>query len=214
MSFYAGTVALLRGRALRARLDLGRAAARPSRSLLLVAIAALAGCGQTPPADESATAAAEPKPYTPPNIKLATPAEIHQVIDAERGNVIVINFWATWCPPCIKEMPELTKFWRDFDGKGVRFLSISADHHSTKDSAVVPFMNSYEIPFPVRIMYVDNPDEIAEELPLTWEDRQWDGVLPATFIFNRDGKQVWSTVGEVTRDLLAEKVKPLLAPAE
>jgi hypothetical protein len=93
----------------------------------------------------------------------------------------------------------------------VKFLSVSADHHSTKDRAVVPFVNSYEIPFPIHVLYVDNPDEIVQDLPLTWEGRPWDGALPATFIFDRDGRQVWSAVGEVTRDRLAEKIAPFLS---
>ncbi len=177
--------------------------------LLLAAL--VSACGKaSAPAEESAQPTSAAKPYTVPPVKLATPKEIRHIIDAERGNVVVMNFWATWCPPCVKEMPELAKFWREFDGKGVRFMSVSCDHHSLKDSTVVPFVKSYEMPFPVHILYVEDPDQLAADLPVTWEDRPWSGALPATFIFNRDGEQVWSTVGEVTRDLLAEKVKPLL----
>lgn len=181
---------------------------RPSIVAACIPLAFLAACGSPPV--ERAEQALPTAVYTPPEIKLATTAEIRQVIAAERGNVVVLNFWATWCPPCVKEMPELAKFWREFDGKGVRFLSVSADHHSLLNSTVVPFVKSYEIPFPVRVMYVENPDQFVSELPLTWEDRPWDGALPATFIFDREGNQVWSNVGEVTRDILAEKVKSLL----
>jgi len=112
-------------------------------------------------------------------------------------------------------MPELAKFYREFDGKGVRFFSVSADHPSTMEGRVVPFVNSYEIPFPVRVGYTEDPNELLEHLTLTWEGQPWNGSLPATFIYDREGNLVWSTVGEVTRDLLAEKVKPLLnTPSE
>ena len=181
---------------------------RPRILWACVSLVLVAACG-SPPVEETAEAP-PPAPYTPPVVKLATPAEIRQVLAAERGNVVVLNFWATWCPPCVKEMPEHAKFWREFDGNGVRFLSVSADHHSLLNSTVITFVKSYEIPFLVRVMYVDNPDQFVDELPLTWEDRPWDGALPATFIFDREGNQAWSTVGEVTRDLIAEKVKPLL----
>jgi peroxiredoxin len=178
----------------------------------LASILLLAACA---PANAPTEEAEVPSPAdidanAPPNVTLATPKEIRAALDAERGNVVVMNFWATWCPPCVKEMPELAKFWREFDGHGVRFLSISADHHSLKDRTVVPFVKSYEIPFPVRVMYVDDPDGLLEALPLTWEDRPWDGALPATFIFDTEGNLAWSTVGEVNRDLLAEKIQPLL----
>lgn len=176
---------------------------------LLAATLLLTACSRAPEPPPPAP----PPAFMMPPVTLASPKELRSVIDAERGHVVVMNFWATWCPPCVKEMPELAKFWREFDGKGLRFISVSADHHSLKDSTVVPFVRSYEIPFPVRVMYVDNPDALLTELPLVWEDRPWDGALPATFIFDHDGKLVWSTVGEVDRDLLAEKVAPLLAAA-
>lgn len=168
-----------------------------------LAVVALAGCSQ--PAEK------EPPPISPDKptvgaVSLASPQEIRAAIDAEKGNVVVMNFWATWCPPCVKEMPELAKFWREFDGKGIRFFSVSADFAATKDGVVIPFMNSYEIPFPVQIMAVDNPDDLTSVLGL-----EWDGALPATFIYGPDGTVVWSEIGgTMTRDSLYAQVQPLL----
>jgi thiol-disulfide isomerase/thioredoxin len=188
---------------LRIRFPQGRVA-----PLLLVVFAAVAIAGCSAPADDPQVDAV-PVPPAIGEITLATPQEIRAVIEAEQGNVVVMNFWATWCPPCVKEMPELAKFWREFDGKGIRFLSVSADFAATKDSVVMPFMNSYEIPFPVRIMSVDNPDDLTTVLGL-----EWDGALPATFIYGPDGKVAWSEIGgTMTRDSLFEQVKPLLPAA-
>ncbi len=171
---------------------------------MLVALVA-AGCGA--PVKTADTAAPSPLPAAVGEVSLATPKEIRALIDAGKGQVVVMNFWATWCPPCVKEMPEFAKFWHEFDGNGVTFLSFTADFAATKDSVVLPFMKSYEIPFPVRIMAVDNPDDLAQELPV-----EWDGALPATFIFGPEGALVWQTVGgTITRDLLAEKVAPLIS---
>jgi thiol-disulfide isomerase/thioredoxin len=140
---------------------------------------------------------------------LATPQELRAAIDAEKGNVVVMNFWATWCPPCVQEMPEFAKFWHEHEGKGVKFFSVSADYAGSKDEVVAPFMNSYEIPFPVRIMAVDNPDELTKVLEL-----DWDGALPATFIYGPDSKIAWQTIGgTITRELLVDKITPLLSPA-
>lgn len=137
----------------------------------------------------------------PPNVSLATAKEIRELIEAGEGGITVVNFWATWCPPCVKEMPELARFYEDYKDKGVTFLSFSADHHSTTKSTVVPFVNSYELPFPVHVMYLENPDELTEELPL-----DWDGALPATFVFGPDGSVAESWVGAVTYDILADQV--------
>jgi len=184
----------------------GRRNVRPSRVTWVSAflcIAVFAGCSQ--PAEKEAPPLTPDKP-TVGEVSLASPQEIRAAIEAEKGNVVVMNFWATWCPPCVKEMPELAKFWREFDGKGIRFFSVSADFAATKDGVVIPFMNSYEIPFPVQIMAVDNPDDLTTVLGL-----EWDGALPATFIYDRDGKVVWSEIGgTMTRDSLYEQVKPHL----
>ncbi len=181
----------------------------PRNNALAAALTAvlIAGCGAPANAPEAAAPSA---PVTVGEVTLSTPQEIRGLIEAGKGSIVVVNFWATWCPPCVKEMPEFAKFWREFDGKGVTFLSFTADFAATKDSVVIPFMKSYEIPFPARIMAVDNPDDLAKELPV-----EWDGALPATFIFAPDGTVAWSTVGgTITRDLLAGKVELLNSPAK
>ncbi len=174
---------------------------------LAVALTALTSCG-APEKKQNAAAQAVP---TIGEVSFASPKELRRLLDAAKGQVVVMNFWATWCPPCVKEMPELAKFWREFDGKGVTFLSVNSDIQSTKDSLVVPFVKSYEVPFPVRVIYVEGTDDLLEQLPLQVDGKAWDGGLPATFIYAPDGTLAWSTVGPVTHALLAEKVRPLLA---
>jgi thiol-disulfide isomerase/thioredoxin len=172
-------------------------------------LAALASCT---PSAKNPDDAAQSAP-TIGEVSFASPKELRGLLDAAKGNVVVMNFWATWCPPCVKEMPELAKFYRAFDGKGVTFISVNSDLQTTKDSLVVPFVKSYEIPFPVRVIYVEGTDDLLKHLPLEWNGKPWDGGLPATFVYAPDGGLAWSTVGPVTNDLLAEKVRPLLAKA-
>jgi thiol-disulfide isomerase/thioredoxin len=180
---------------------------RPKESIAWVLAAiVVAGCGAEKLAEREApvpdVVESEPQAeYTPPPVDLKTAAEIRALVDAAKGNLVVINFWATWCPPCVKEMPELARFYRAYDGEGIEFLSISADHHSTKDSKVVPFVKSYEIPFPVHVMYLEDPDALLKELPI-----DWDGALPATFIFDESGEVEKSWVGEVTFEILREAI--------
>ena len=148
-------------------------------------------------------------PVTVGEVSLASPKEIRALVEAGKGTVVVMNIWATFCPPCVREMPEFAKFWREFDGKGVTFLSIGADLPAAKDGVVTPWMKSYEIPFPVRIMVADDADTIDKDLVINW-----DGSLPATFIYAPDGTLAWSGIGQsVTRELLAEKIAPLLKSA-
>jgi len=181
--------------------------------LAMPALLLTAGCGAEKLAEREVPVDQRPQPepageYVPPPVELKTAREIHQAIEQGRGNLVVVNFWATWCPPCVKEMPELARFYRAYRDDGVHFLSVSADHHSTRDSKVVPFVKSYEIPFPVQVMYLESPDALIEELPI-----DWDGALPATFIFGPDGEVAKSWIGEVNYDILADAVAEIRGDA-
>lgn len=179
-----------------------QAAGTPSDAGMASAPAAPADAEPAAPHREASDGSTEAADELPANITLTTAKEIRKLIEAGRGKAVVVNFWATWCPPCVKEMPELARFYNEYKDKHVQFLSFSADHPSTTQSAVVPFVTSYELPFPVHVMALDNPDELIEELPL-----DWDGALPATFVFAPDGTIAKSWVGAITFDELVEAVR-------
>ena len=163
----------------------------------------LLGCGSPEPTSQE-MGEREAAAFEPPEIDLVTVEEIRGLIDAGRGSIVVVNFWATWCPPCVKEMPQLARFYEAFDTKGTIFLSFSADDPSTLEDRVRPFVNSYEIPFPVHVMHVEDPTELGAALKV-----DWDGGLPATFVFASDGSLARSWVGEITYEILAEAVGAL-----
>lgn len=140
-------------------------------------------------------------------LRLVSADDVGQLISDGRGKVLVVNFWATWCPPCVEEMPELAAFYQDYAHRPVEFLSISADHPSTIDDRVRPFIEEKRLPFPVHVMKVEGPDELNDVLNL-----DWDGALPATFVFRRDGTMAHSWVGAITLAGLKKVVDPLLPP--
>lgn len=130
--------------------------------------------------------------------------------DAKEGGVTVINFWATWCPPCVKETPALNTFFSEYKDKGVRFVSISADDPATLADKVAPFIDKYDVLYNVLVMEGVMPDQLNAVV-----GAEVSGALPETFLFDKAGKLVTSWLGEVTLEGLVMTVDPLLdAPAE
>jgi peroxiredoxin len=99
-----------------------------------------------------------------------------------RGQVVVVNVWATWCPPCVDEMPSLEKLYRKFKDQGLEILAVSID--SDGIAAVAPFMKKNGLTFPALI---DSQASIQTSYRTT-------GV-PETFIINKKGILVKKVIG-------------------
>ena len=101
-----------------------------------------------------------------------------------RGKVVLVNFWATWCPPCRKEMPDLESLYSEFKAKGLVVLAIS-DEDAAK---VQPFIAEKNYSFPVLL---DTGRKVSDLFKL-------DGV-PKTFIYDRSGKLAAQSIDMRTR---------------
>jgi peroxiredoxin len=101
-----------------------------------------------------------------------------------RGQIVLVNFWATWCPPCRKEMPDLQSLYAQFKNQGVVVLSIS-DEESAK---VSPFVAERDITYPVLL---DPGRKVNEEFKV--ED------IPKSFVYDRDGKLVAQSIDMRTK---------------
>ncbi len=115
-----------------------------------------------------------------------------------RGTVVLINFWATWCPPCRKEMPSLNRLLKQQGAKGIRILSIAADRSLAR---LERFVQDEPLDFPV----LRDPDNIVAGSFKVY-------ALPTTFLISRDGKVLEKFLGERNWDR-GEAVKKILAAA-
>jgi thiol-disulfide isomerase/thioredoxin len=102
-------------------------------------------------------------------------------IDAPRGRVVVVNFWASWCPPCRKELPFLDQMHRELGGRGVDVLAISIDRETAKARRFVD-QNALSLP-----IYHDPPTGLAAQIHLP--------QLPATYVIDPAGKTVFLSLG-------------------
>jgi thiol-disulfide isomerase/thioredoxin len=113
-----------------------------------------------------------------------------------RGNVLIVNFWATWCTPCREEIPGFIKFQERLRARGVQFVGVAID----QKERVAPYAREMGINYPILVGGLETM-EFARQLG---NDR---GVLPFTLIIDREGAVYRAEIGI----LRPEKLETLLA---
>ena len=124
-----------------------------------------------------------------------------QALEQWRGKVLVVNFWATWCPPCRTEIPDFSDVSRAFADAPVQFVGVSIDN-VTK---VREFDTEFDIPYPLLI-------GTPQTLGLTASLGNTAQALPFTIIFDRTGDIGLIKLGVLKRAELEGKIRALLAP--
>lgn len=114
-----------------------------------------------------------------------------------RGQVVLINLWATWCPPCKEEMPALESFYRKHKADDFVIVAIN-DGDPIAD--VIQFVEEYRLTFPVWV----DPTYIATEQAFKTLN------LPSSFVINREGTIVLSWVGGINAKTLEKYVTPII----
>lgn len=117
------------------------------------------------------------------------------------GKVVIINYWASWCPPCVREMPMLIRTQEAFDPGQLQVVGIAVD----RQDDVERFIEGHPINYPILI-----GDVAAVELSRRLGNRLQG--LPFTVIFDRHGRRTFSQVGEVTQAVLDAQIHALLPP--
>ena len=117
---------------------------------------------------------------------------------ALRGQPLVLNFWATWCPPCVKEMPELDRFAKAFAARGGRVVGLAVDN----PTAVRQFLGKAPVGYTIALAGFEGTD-LSRQLGNS------KGALPFTAVFDRSGQIVQRKLGETTFDELNGWVKTL-----
>lgn len=125
-------------------------------------------------------------------------------ISAAKGKVLLVNFWATYCVPCRKEMPELVALAQKYKARGFELLTITADEPEQFNDAVA-FLDQHRVPAPAYAKQAKDDDKF-----ITLVDPKWSGALPASFLYDRNGKKVRAFFGEVKIAELEAAIKKLL----
>lgn len=116
-------------------------------------------------------------------VKLITLSQLQSRIANGKDTTYVINFWATWCKPCVKELPEFEKFKQANKGKPVKVIMVSTDLKSRLQQSVNPFVKSHGLTGDVYLL---------NEAPSSYYSKvnsKWSGALPATWVLNTNKKR-------------------------
>lgn len=131
--------------------------------------------------------------------------KIHkQVLQENKGTVVLIDFWATWCAPCLAELPQLATLEKKLAGKGFRLITVSADDPDDKASAL-KFLQKHGVNGPRFLKQVDDDDKF-----INYIDKKWSGALPGLFLYDRTGKLNRSFIGETEMFTLEKAISALL----
>lgn len=109
--------------------------------------------------------------------------------NAWKNKVLVINFWASWCPPCVEEMPILAKLSNAADPQKVLFMGLGIDSPSN----IREFLQKSPVPFPIVVGGISG-SQWGKQLGNT------QGALPYTIILDAQGRKVFSKLGKITED--------------
>jgi thiol-disulfide isomerase/thioredoxin len=143
---------------------------------------------------------------TPPAPINATAADVLKAVDEARGNVVLVNVWATWCEPCRHEFPALLRVRRELASNRFKLILVSADF-ADQLPQVDQFLAQQGVSFPTYVKSQDDMEFINALNP------RWSGALPATFLYDSTGKLRDFWEGEASYDVIARKVGALLGHA-
>lgn len=118
-------------------------------------------------------------------------AGFQKMLAAHKGRVVLASFWATWCVPCRKEMPDLVKLSQNLSARGFDLVMISADE-ADREAAALQLLKDNQVPGAPYWLHAPDHDKFYNSVDSRWSD----GSLPALFLYDRSGKKARSFIGE------------------
>jgi len=138
-----------------------------------------------------------------PSVPVIDFERFRPLLHQQNDTTYVINFWATWCVPCVKELPDFEKLNAKYKDRKFKMLLVSLDFRSTMQSRLMPFIEKNQLEAEVTLLHA--PDANAW---IDLVDPSWSGAIPATVIYQGDKRTFRE--GSYRFEELETIVKPLI----
>lgn len=163
--------------------------------------AARAPAGAAPPVEAEAPLVSAILNTPRPAFTLADLSGAPRAVDEWNGKVVAINFWATWCPPCKREIPGFNALQQEFGDAGLQFVGVAVDDHA----AVRAYVAETDIDYPVLVS-----ERETDTIAVAEQYGNLAGVLPYTVIVDRQGRIAYVRFGELAEDVARDVIRSLL----
>ncbi|MGS2763911.1 TlpA family protein disulfide reductase [Sinomicrobium sp. M5D2P9] len=129
-------------------------------------------------------------------------AGFERFLHKKDDKIYVINFWATWCKPCVAELPYFERLQKEYANRGVEVVLVSLDMPGTFEKKLLPFVSEKKLES--RVVVLDDPKQ-NEWIPKV--NAEWSGAIPATLIYNRSKRVFYESA--LTYEDLENNLKAL-----
>ena len=140
-----------------------------------------------------------------PAVSSLTVAGLDSALASHRGSVTMVHVWATWCAPCLEELPRLADLAAEFSDSGFAMILVSADDPGDVDSLVVPALRRAGVGFASHIYTGRDQDAFIRFLKPGWS-----GAMPASFLYSRTGRLEKWFYGERTGAAYVKEIRTML----
>jgi len=165
--------------------------------IILVLTLPLTYCGS------SKNSSASEYPYS---VDPLTEESAAKLIQQRNGKVLLLNVWATWCVPCKEEFPDLVKLADYYQDRDVEIVGLSVDYPDEVQSKILPFLRQHHANFKVYVKHFSSDEAFINSL-----GQEWNGGIPATFIFDISGRRQAYIFGKKDFNYFKQEIEKIRA---
>lgn len=173
------------------------------RIILLFITLAFLSCGENKDQQAGATGPEMAKAEYPDGLEVYDFKGLEPLLNKKDAKTYVVNFWATWCKPCIKELPYFETINQNYKDKNVQVILVSLDFPNQYENKLLPYIEEHGLKS--KVVALDDTD-MNSWIPKV--DENWGGAIPATIIYNNSMRQFYE--GSFTYDELVTEVRKFI----